>query len=183
MQITAIILSGGQSTRMGTDKAFLQINGMTLLERAIQACKPVCKQLLISSGNPEHETGGLRVIPDEILDCGPLGGIYSCLKESETEWNFVISVDSAYVDNFFISFLVSETGGFDAIVPMHQNGKEPLVALYNKSALNEMEKMLLSQNYKMHNLLNLINTKYVSAQPWIEKNPDLFRNLNFPADL
>ena len=87
MQITGIILSGGQSTRMGTDKALLQINEKTLLENAIEICKPVCKEILISSNNPEHEKFGYKIIPDEIKNCGPLGGIYTCLKNSNTEWD------------------------------------------------------------------------------------------------
>ncbi|HSO89343.1 MAG TPA: molybdenum cofactor guanylyltransferase, partial [Draconibacterium sp.] len=95
MQITGIILSGGQSTRMGTDKALLQIKGKTLLERAVEICNPVCNAILISSNNPEHEKYGYQIYPDEIKNCGPLGGIYSCLKKSDTDWNFILSVDAA----------------------------------------------------------------------------------------
>jgi molybdenum cofactor guanylyltransferase len=80
MQITGIILAGGQSSRMGTDKAMLQIDGKTLMERAIEICKPICHEILISSNNPKHENFGFTVIPDEIKNCGPMGGIYSCLK-------------------------------------------------------------------------------------------------------
>ena len=86
MQITGIILAGGQSTRMGTDKVLLEINEKTLLERAIELVQPLSETVLISSNNPIHKKYGFEIIPDEIKDCGPIGGIYTCLKKSETEW-------------------------------------------------------------------------------------------------
>ncbi len=183
MQITGIILSGGQSTRMGTDKALIQINGKTLLEKVIHICQPLCSQILISSNNKAHEEFGYKIIPDEIKNCGPLGGIYSCLKQSETEWNFVISVDAAFVEPEFVSNLISEIGNYDAIAPVHNDGKEPLIALYQKKGLTEMKKMLDSRNYKMYNLLNSINTKFVDSQHWIERFPKIFHNLNNPDDI
>lgn len=168
---------------MGTDKALIQIYGKTLLERAIEICKPACSEILISSNNLTHENFGYKIIPDEIENCGPLGGIYSCLKPSETDWNFVLSVDAAFVEPEFISFIVSEIADFDAVVPFHKNGKEPLVAMYHKNGLAEMRKKLDSGNFKMQNLLNSINTKYVDSQVWVERYPEIFRNLNRPDDL
>jgi molybdopterin-guanine dinucleotide biosynthesis protein A len=183
MQITGIILSGGQSTRMGTDKALMQINGKTLLENVIHICQPLCSQILISSNNLAHEKFGYKIIPDEIKNCGPLGGIYSCLKQSETDWNFIISVDAAFIKPEFVSFLISEIGDYNAVVPVHDFGKEPLIAMYHKKGLPEITKMLVSKNYKMNNLLNLINTKFVDSQKWVKEFPEIFRNLNHPCDI
>lgn len=183
MQITGIILAGGKSLRMGTDKAFLKLNEKTLLERTIELVQPICNSIIISSNNPEHEKFGYKIIPDEIKNCGPLSGIYASLKKSETDWNFVISVDSAFVEADYIQYIISEIDDFDAVVPIHKNGKEPLIALYNKSSIVEIEKMLKSGNFKMHNLLTTINTKIVESQKWVEKYPQLFRNLNRPEDL
>jgi len=183
MQITGIILSGGQSTRMGTDKALLHINGKTLLENAIQICKPVCNEILISSNNPKHEKSGYQVISDEYKNSGPLSGIYSCLKISRNKWSFVISVDTPFVEVEFIRYLITQTDTFDAIVPVHQKGSEPLISLYHKSVLTVMQKHLTSGNFKMHNLLNSINTNYADSQNWVEKFPEIFRNLNRPEDL
>lgn len=182
MQITGIILAGGKSNRMGTDKSLLEINGKTLLQRAIDICLPVCKTILISSNNTVHEEFGFKIIPDEIQNCGPIGGIYSSLKKSETEWNIVLSVDAAFVEQEFIQYLISEIDACDAIIPIHEKGKEPLIALYHKNSLEAIKKMHDSGNYKMHNLLNEINTKYVNSQNWVEQFPKIFRNLNRPED-
>lgn len=183
MQITGIILSGGQSKRMGNDKAFIQNDGKTLLENAFEICAPFCSTVLISSNNQKHEIHGTKIIPDEIINCGPLAGIYTCLKKSGTSWNFVISVDAAFVTSEFVTFLLSQAMDYDAVVPVHTFGKEPLIALYNKSALPEMRKRLEVGNFKMHDLLNSLKTKYVDSQEWVERFPKLFRNLNRPEDL
>ena len=182
MQITGIILAGGQSTRMRTDKALIQINGKTLLECALDICRPVCSDILISSNNPEHAKYGYRIIPDEIKNCGPLGGIYSCLKKSYTSWNFVISVDSAFISPDFAEFLISEIGDFDVVVPLHENGKEPLVALYNKNCVSVIQEKIELKDFKMQHMLNVLNTKFVDVDSWIEKYPEIFRNLNRPED-
>jgi len=183
MQITGIILAGGQSTRMGTDKALLQINGKTLLESALEICRPVCGDILISSNNPEHEKFGYKIIPDEIKNCGPLGGIYSCLKKSDTDWNFIISVDSAFVTKDFVEFLISEIGDSDAIIPIHTNGKEPLIALFRKNCISVIREKIELNDFKMQHLLNELNTKFVEVGAWIEKYPEIFRNINRPEDL
>jgi molybdopterin-guanine dinucleotide biosynthesis protein A len=81
------------------------------------------------------------------------------------------------VENF-LQFLITEIGKFDAVVPIHSKGKEPLIAMFHKNSLAEIEKMLKSGNFKMHNLFNVINTQLVDAQKWVEKYPKLFRNLN-----
>ena len=183
MQITGIILAGGKSKRMGTDKASIKLNKKTLLENSVELLRPFCETILISSNNSEHKITETKTVPDEIADCGPIGGVYSCLKESKTDWNFVISVDSALVKLQFVKHLISEIEDFDAVVPIHSKGKEPLIALYNKNCLFEIEKIIRSGDFKMLNLLNSINTKWVDSQNWVEKYPKLFHNINRPEDL
>uniref|UniRef100_UPI003217722A molybdenum cofactor guanylyltransferase n=1 Tax=uncultured Draconibacterium sp. TaxID=1573823 RepID=UPI003217722A len=183
MQITAILLAGGKSKRMGTDKALLKVEGISLLEKSVALCELVCPKILISSNNQAHNMFGYPLISDEIENCGPLGGIYSSMQKSETEWNFVISVDSPFVESEFVSFLFEQTGSYDAIVPVHSKGKEPLITLYNKSSIAEMEKMLRAENFKMHNLIRSINTNFIDSQKWVAMYPKLFHNLNRPEDL
>ncbi len=182
MELTAIILAGGKSTRMGTDKALIKIGDKSLLEIAIDICKPVCTSIIISSNNPEHGKFGYPVVADEIKDCGSIGGIYSCLKKSETGWNFIISVDTPFVTSDFILFLTTQTENYDVIVPFHFQGKEPLIALYNKNCLSVIEKQMSLHQFKIHHLITLMNTKYSDAREWVAKTPLLFKNLNRPED-
>jgi molybdopterin-guanine dinucleotide biosynthesis protein A len=183
VQITGIILAGGKSTRMGTDKALIKIGDKNLLETVIEICKPVCKTIIISSNNPEHANYGYPVVIDEINECGPIGGIYSCIKKSETDWNFVISVDTPFVASGFIQFLFQQCGDFDAIIPAYSGKTEPLIALYNQSCLPVIEKQIQLQRFKINHLVALLNTGFVECGEWLEKTPLLFKNLNHPEDL
>ena len=183
MQITGIILAGGKSTRMGTDKALLKIGDKTLLETAVNLCRPVCSQILISSDSPAHEIAGLTRIADDFAGCGPISGICSCLKQAENEWCFVISVDAAFVTSGFVTWLFTQIENTDAIVPIHENGKEPLIALYRKTTLPFFDNQLVSGNYKMHFLLERFKTKFVDVSDWKSKLPRLFHNINSPEDL
>jgi len=183
MQITAIILAGGQSKRMGTDKALMELEGMTMLETVVKLCKNSCDKILISSNNPEHGKFGFSVVVDEIKHCGPIGGLYSALRKSETDWNFIISVDSPFVEPLFLNFLISEIKDSDAVVPIHDKGKEPLIALYHKNCTSEIEKRIQAGNFKMHDLVTSLNTKLVDSEKWLEKYPKIFQNINRPGDL
>lgn len=181
-QIGGIILAGGKSSRMGEDKAFILFRRKMLIEYSLNLVQKFCNPILISANSNEYERFGFPVINDEETGCGPLGGIYSCLQQSDTDWNFVLSVDSPFVESEFIHSLILHIGNFDAVVPFSEKGKEPLIALYHKNSLAVIEKMLKSNNFKMHNLLRTINTKFVDSQFWVEKYPQLFRNLNRPED-
>lgn len=168
---------------MGNDKALLELDGKTLLSHAVDLCSKFCDEILISSDAEEHRIGSHRLVADEVKDCGPMGGIYSGLKESANEWNFVLSVDAPFVSTDFIQFLKGETGNFDAVVPLHDGKKEPLIAFYRKSILPQIEARIGEGNYKLHFLIQEINTHFVESGEWVKKYPELFRNLNYPEDL
>jgi molybdenum cofactor guanylyltransferase len=183
MKITGIILTGGKSSRMGSDKALLEFEGQSLLKRAVDFCSAFCDEVLISSSNPEHRVEGGTRIDDEVKECGPMGGIYSCLKQSSSDWNFVLSVDAPFVQSDFILCLQGQSADFDAVIPVHEGKKEPLIAFYHKKALPEIETHIKAENYKMHFLLQQLNTHFVDAGAWLGKYPKIFNNLNTPEDL
>ncbi len=182
MQVNAIILAGGKSKRMGVDKPLMSFNGETLLERSVMLCKSFFKDVIISSQNPKHQVEDCKIVPDLIEGCGPIGGIHSCLKISDTEWNFVMSVDAPFLEPAFISLLISETDGYDAVIPVHNSGIEPLLGIYRKRSLLQMEKQIADGNYKMHDLLDHLNVNFVDAQSWVDRYPLIFKNLNKPED-
>jgi molybdopterin-guanine dinucleotide biosynthesis protein A len=123
------------------------------------------------------------LVADEIPDCGPISGILSCLKKSETDWNFIISVDTPFVTSDFITFLVAQAENFDAVIPDNAGYKEPLVALYNKKCLPIIEEQIARQQYKIHYLISLLNSRYINVNKWEGYLPKLFKNLNRPEDI
>ncbi len=168
---------------MGSDKALIKLEGQTLLDRAIAFCSSFTDEVLISSDSENHKKENIRTIPDEFKDCGPIGGIYSCLKQSSNEWNFVLSVDAPFVEKKFVGFLINSASGFDAVVPIHEGKREPLIALYNKSSVPQFESQIKTGNYKLYFLLQELKTNFVEANEWLRKYPNLFQNINYPEDL
>lgn len=168
---------------MGKDKALLDFEGESLLQHTIHFCQSICDEIIVSSNFLEHKVEGIQIVSDEVNNCGPLGGIYSCLKKSENKWNFVISVDAPFIEKDFVSFLYGQKEDSDAVVPLHKIGKEPLIALYHKKILPIIETQLTAGDYKMQFLLQKIHTNYVDAKDWIKKYPRLFYNINYPEDM
>ena len=91
--ITGIILAGGKSTRMGTDKGFLLLNNKPFVQYSIDALQPLVSEIIIVSDNPDYDRFGLKRINDTIKDAGPVAGICSGLEASSTAYNLILSCD------------------------------------------------------------------------------------------
>lgn len=183
--ITGIILAGGQSSRMGTDKALIKYGNKTLIEHTFDLIRGYCKKILISANNPAvHSFPEQWIIPDEKKGLGPIGGIYSCLKHSETENNLVVAVDIPFINHGLIQFLLSNISNAALVVPVTTQGKvEPLCAVYKKSVLPYLERMLAENNLKVQNLMLYCKSKKLrisTAQEFYHNR--LFYNVNSPDD-
>lgn len=171
---------------MRTDKAFIKIGNKTLIENTYDMIKDHCKYILISANNhacfsfPEQ-----WIIPDHRRGLGPIGGIYSCLKHSGTENNLVMAVDIPFINNGLIQFLLANMADAELVIPITGNGKaEPLCAVYKKSVLPHLEKMITENNLKVQNLMNYCKTKKLPVYTKQEFYHDrLFYNVNEPDDL
>ena len=177
--ITGIILSGGKSSRMGSNKAFIPYQGELLIHRAVKILKPLCSELLISSNQYDERFGHLKMIPDEIKEIGPIGGLFSCLKASRNKINLVIPCDAPNVTSDFYRQLLKQCGGVDAVIPRLPDGKlEPLIACYHSSVIPVMETQIVKKEYKLVSMLNVLKVHYLEVQ-----DSAIFKNLNTPSDL
>lgn len=186
-EITGIILAGGKSSRMGKDKALSDFNGKKLVSYAIETLKPLCDPLIISANQkPEkYEAFGLPVISDEIKDIGPMGGILTCLKYSETQHNLIISCDTPFVNSELFRYLLNEIENFQVVVPSHETFLiEPLNAYYNTNIIGALEKSIHEGNYKLMDFFKKVRFKSVGIN---EKLPfykeHLFLNINTMKDM
>ena len=181
MKITGIIIAGGKSSRMGTDKAFVNYNNKTLIEYAVSVINPVVDTIIISSNKP-NKIKGFKVVSDIYKNIGPVAGLYSCLKVTQTEANIIIPCDTPKLTTVLYKQLLTEyqkQKNIVAVVPRLPDGKiEPLIGVYSKSILFEIENSIAVGDYKLVNLLSKINTKYIDITD-IEQ----FKNINTPADL
>lgn len=184
-KITGIILAGGKSSRMGRDKGWIELNNKPLINYAIEALKPYCDQILISSNSKEYKSLGYPVFEDKIKNCGPLGGIYSSLLHSSTQRNMVLSCDMPLVSTELIKYVLDKCIEGKLSLPIHgANFMEPLCAVYPLEAIQHLEKFIKEGKLKLIDLVNSIPTEQIMIDPSnYFYHPDLFLNINRPGDL
>jgi molybdopterin-guanine dinucleotide biosynthesis protein A len=176
---TGVIISGGKSSRMGTDKGLLLYRGKPLVQYSIDLLKPFCTELLISTQNQEYAQFGLPLIADEIPDCGPMGGIYSALNSTQTGYVLVLACDMPFVSPKTIEKLLSDKNEFDCVVPRVGDKLEPLCAIYSRSVLKSIESRIKAGNLALY---SLILESYCLLVDFDEQIED-FRNLNTPWEV
>ncbi|HEX7896045.1 MAG TPA: molybdenum cofactor guanylyltransferase [Terriglobales bacterium] len=185
ISVSAYVLAGGKSSRMGQDKAFLVLGGCTLLERALGSARTVAENVAIV-GDPAKFAAYGQVIEDVYRERGPLGGIHAALSNTSTEWNLILGVDLPFVNADFLCFLISAAKSCDAvvIVPSTVGGYEPLCAVYRKEFAAVAESALKSGRNKIDALYASVSLRTVNADEIAAHGfrVDMFRNLNAPAD-
>lgn len=182
INISGYILSGGKSSRMGTDKALLAVQDEPMLKRMINLVAPFCNAIAISGQKNEYAVYKIEMVPDLYSGCGPISGIVSSLKHSTTEWNLFVSVDVPFINEELIEYLISLIGQNDCIVPLHDAGLEPLIGLYNRKIVPIAEEMISQGDYKLTQLLSKLSACYVDCNYLIKKYPRLFLNINRMED-
>lgn len=160
--ITGVLLTGGESRRMGRNKALLEIDGKPLVERSLEVLAGICSEVLISSREADSYTGyGYKVIPDRIKGKGPLGGLYSVLPQAGNEYLFLAACDMPLLNEQAIAYLYRELGDFDAIVPSVLGRIHPLHAYYHRRILPLVEKNIQQEKLRLAGLLDACRTKIV----------------------
>ena len=183
---TAFILAGGNSTRMGTGKAFVMLEGRTLLARALEVCRTVTSDVRIV-GDRKKFAPFAPVVEDVFPGCGPLAGIHAGLRDSETDWNVVLAVDLPFVSPALLLFLVAQARESRAMVtvPRAGEGWQPLCAIYRRAFADAAETALRAGRYKIDALFDESLIRPVGEEDLRRAgfSPEVFRNLNTPKEL
>jgi molybdopterin-guanine dinucleotide biosynthesis protein A len=161
-------MAGGASRRMGTDKSVLSIKGRPIIERTCQRLAACFEQILISANEANKFAFlGFQIVPDKVTEQGPLMGIASALEASANEINFVVACDIPRIELGYVRRILSEAVNSDAdiIVPVTDEGKyEPLFAVYRRSALKDINKVLSSGGRKISDVFDLCKVKKVELE-------------------
>lgn len=176
---TAVILAGGKSSRMGTDKSMLLVNGRPLIAHIIDQLTDRFDEVLIGANDTEkYAFTGLQVIPDLQKEKGPLMGIYSCVKASKNEVSFVTACDIPFMKHHFISKMLQMATDVDVVMPVTSDGHfEPLYAIYRKSVVPHAEALLMKNTRKVTELLKMVKVRFID----FDEN-SWYKNLNTQAD-
>jgi molybdopterin-guanine dinucleotide biosynthesis protein A len=182
---TGVVLAGGRSSRMGRDKALLEVDGVTMLERMIELLRPHCREVLVIGDPARYAPTHARVVPDDLPDRGPLGGVVTALARARYVRLLVVACDMPGLsDRLLVRLKNGLMGEVDAVVPRHGDRIEPLAAAYHRHAIEAFADPLRSDRLKMSDALDRVNTLYLDVPPGEQGWPtDLFRNINAPSDL
>jgi len=179
IKATAIVLAGGDSLRMDTDKSMLPINGQPAIEYICDQLSATFDEILISANEVDkYSFLGFDVIADKVPGQGPLMGIASALEASANQLNFVVACDIPHIDLPYVRRMLAEAEEADLVIPTTGEGKyEPLFAVYRKSALGAINEVLSSGGRKISDVFARCKVKHVELG-----DAEWFTNLNTLAD-
>jgi len=185
-EIGGLILAGGASKRFESNKALFKYNGQTLIERTVNAIRPLFSEILISSNEPAmYNFLGVPVCRDIHTDMGPLAGIHSGLEHTSKKALFVVACDMPHLKPAMISHMCGLLNGYDVAVPFINGFYEPLFAVYSKKCLLPITKMLSLNQGKINKLYSVINLFKIEVSIIQDFDPDLksFININTKEDI
>ena len=178
-------MAGGMSERMGSDKARLPFGDKSLIEYMAERFARCFDRVYISARNRESLSGldiGFPIIEDEVQGIGPMGGIYSALKNTGADRLFFVSVDMPFAKPKAAARLFDMADGDIAVVERNDGRHESLFAVYGKACLGEIEACLADKQYALRKLFERVQTRYVSEKE-LFVDPDIcFFNMNRRTD-
>jgi len=169
---TAVILTGGESKRMGADKASVVLSGKPLLEHVLAQLEPLFADILISVREKRPDIVYPQIV-DGSESRGPMVGIQSALEAVKTDWVFVIACDMPLISTGLIQHLAGLRSQHDAVVPFAFNRPQPLFGFYNKTCLPLMEARMKQGKRSMIRLLDDLDTYLLSEQQVKVTDPEL----------
>lgn len=164
-QLSAGILAGGKSTRMGQNKALLQLNDCRFIDRISKELSCFSQVLLSAAQKGVYEDIGLPVVYDEHKDIGPMEGIYQILKHASTEYVFICGADMPFLKKELVCYMAEHlSSDFDCYCLVDEDHVHPLCAIYSKRMLPVIEELIEKGQYRLLNILNRVRTKYISLE-------------------
>lgn len=183
MEIGAIILSGGKSSRFGTDKGLVPFMGRPLIDYSIEISEQFTKDIIISANNNDYEKFGFPLVPDIFKEAGPMGGIYSALRKAKYELNLILPCDTPYIDKTLIHLLINNYDQEDVVIFQTENHRfHPLLGIYHKRILPKLKKSLEKSHFKLIDLIFELHYKIIPLKAQDEYKR-CFLNFNYEKDL
>jgi molybdopterin-guanine dinucleotide biosynthesis protein A len=190
LEINGIVLAGGKSLRFGNDKASEAIGSKSLLQQVITSLRFLGGEIIVvtSDEHPISESidhPKLRILTDILPGKGPLGGIYTGLAASTTEYNLVVASDMPFLNETLLRYQIEISEGYDITVPRLGKLVEPLHAIYARSCLGPMAEMIKQEHLSIYQLFRRVRVRYMEAAEIERFDPEhrsLF-NINTKTDL
>jgi len=180
--ITGIILAGGKSSRIGSDKGFLLLSSKTFIQYIIEAMQPLVNEIIIVSNNKDYDIYNLKRVNDIIENAGPLAGVYSGLHHSNTKNNLVLSCDVPLINTETLKELTDNIEENVGVIQLESFGKTmPLIAVYKKHCENNFLELLQQGERRLRFAVKQFKVKTIILNKELEKfttNINTINNLN-----
>jgi len=185
--MTGIILAGGKSSRMGTNKAFLDFDGARLIERTNGVLNDLFSEIIIVTNDPLSYThfSSALIVTDIYKNKGALGGIYTGLFFASEKHAFVTACDMPFVNKDLIAYLAGRADDYDIVVPQSPGGLQPLHAVYSKKCMAPIKKNLEADKLKVTGFykgLRVLTVTEEILQPF-NQDGQTFLNINTPREI
>lgn len=187
---TAVILAGGNSSRMGFDKQCIMLNGKLLIENQIKVLKNIFSEIIVVSNKPElYKNYDCTIIVDQLRDFGPMGGIHAGLTAAKSQFSYFVACDMPYINQAYILHMLNiigkENPNTQAIITRFGHWLEPFNAFYSKSAISVFEQAYNEKTKKISKALEEIKVRYIEEAEARSFSPDwsMFANINTQEDL
>ncbi len=191
--MTGVILAGGRNSRIGLKKAFLEIEGKRIIDRTVDVYKKIFNEILIITNTPEDyyyliqrvilseaKNLKLKIYTDLIPNRGSLGGIYTGLHYSKSDYAFFAACDMPFLNERVIRHIIKVARDYDIIVPYFKHRLHPLHAVYSKKCLPLIKVMVGKNRLKIKDLFLKCKVKRVMDIPQTKLPP--FSNINTKED-
>lgn len=189
IKLAVLILAGGQSRRLGRDKAFEKIDSSTSIERVIDSASSVSDTLFIVVNDTEKyrsfSSDSVTVIRDRIPGIGPIGGILTGLEASEDAFDLALSCDSPFLKPRLLRFMLEESEGFDVTLADVEGRLHPMPGVYSKACIEPIADSIRHGQRKIISFFEDVNVNIIDSETIKKYDRDLysFFNINNEEDL
>ena len=184
--MTGIILAGGKSSRMGFNKAFIDIGGKSIIHRTVSLFKELFDEIILVTNDPaEYEELDIFITTDIFKGAGSLGGIYTGLFHASSEYSFIAACDMPFLNKEVISRMLQISGNHHVTVPFLMGRYHPLHAVYSKKCLKPIAEMIKNKDLRITNLFQQIKINRLEEKNWLSSEQILpsLDNINTKEDL
>ncbi len=186
MKVSAAVMAGGKSRRMGRDKAWIDFgDGRPIIARVVEALAEIADEVVVVANDERYHSLGLRVVPDRFPEGGALGGIATGVGAAAHDLVLVAACDMPFLEPDVFRLLLSRAEGFDAVVPRIAGDFETLHALYRRSCLAPMERALAAGRLRVVSFFGEARVRELGEAELRAVDPALrsFTNVNTPEEL
>jgi molybdopterin-guanine dinucleotide biosynthesis protein A len=187
MEAGVIILAGGKSSRMGTNKALLKISEKTNIERMVVQLKKLFDEIILVTNDPEtYGFLNVKVTTDHYPDKGPLAGLHAGLSASRFEKNVIVACDLPFISSEFARDLVNRIGNYDAVIPVINGRQHPLFSVFKKKNIERIAESIENGQLRMRGLLDQLHVLYLTEKDLTDYSKEslerIFFNMNHPNE-